>query len=860
MRGKSYGNNTNKHKQVFQGGETKVMKKSLLALLIFALVFTLAVPAFAADQRFEDVEGDALVNATERLKALGILDGYPDGTFRPNETINRAEFAKIAVALLGFGDIAEQTRGATAFSDVTADHWASGYINIATNQGLFTGYPDGTFKPNNPVTQAEVLAVLIRVLGYNDTVMGSWPTNYITKAHELGITKNVVIRHGNDASDRGTSALLADNALDIEKWGLVETNSRGEKVYGILDGKTIINDNLEVSVYPNTEVGEGSLITSTPSLFDHKDDDTVSAEVYTTDGVRTATFTLAKDYSLDSSYLGKFAKLYVKDNRLFYIQDVTDENDVVSGVVEDVDAGKGTITVDGTKYYFADINYLYYNNEFVGDATDSTEIDAGQDVVLTLDHRGDVVAAYVEDYNLAIATTVDTRNNRLFIAGDFTGLSSNIDMDDLEEVLIIKDGEDATFEDLEEDDIIQLYANEDGDRYKIVATNDYLTGEFEYSVPSRQSTDLSKVTITLDDVDYKVNPKLIDENGELIEDADALTPYTGGEVTLALDKDGKVAAIIEGVASTPANYAVVDYADNAHGRIRAAVNLFTADGDEMYEFANSVKVNGNTWDGRRSGDNFAGTLNFGDLVSYKLNGDDQITSIEVLAHEQADIEVTTKNRLLNLEDGSVTNALLTTSTVIIQSNGEPVSLSEFLASGFGDTDGERATVYVNDKNRVMLMYLSDTIGTTEDYAYVLRTFGSGGNDYVKLLEADGDVVNARGSEDIIADVYAGAVVYYELSGSDLDDIQVRNPDFGPEGSSVYVTGLNEDNELFSVYYILDGERVDVDATIIVSDDTIFYDESGDDVEVVDFDRLVNNNEVSVYVDENNVALVVVIHK
>jgi hypothetical protein len=200
----------------FRGGEISSMKKKLSSLLVFALVLTMLAPAFAFAATPADVKGTAYAGAVTELSALGVLGGYPDGTFKPDNTITRAEFAKVVAYAAGFASAAEFLGGqSTNFNDVKASHWASGYIAVATSKGFLKGYPDGTFKPENKVTYAEAVTVLLRVLGYNDSLTGTWPSDYIIQANTLGLISSEVAAEfkANDAAKRGGVAVLANNSL-----------------------------------------------------------------------------------------------------------------------------------------------------------------------------------------------------------------------------------------------------------------------------------------------------------------------------------------------------------------------------------------------------------------------------------------------------------------------------------------------------------------------------------------------------------------------------------------------------------------------------------------------------------------------
>ena len=102
--------------------------------------------------RYSDVAATSWYNtAVSTLSSMGIITGYPDGTFRPNAAITRAEFAAIAARFDNDGD-----KTAAKFSDI-ATHWAKDEISIAYNNGWITGYPDGTFGPQRDITRAETI-------------------------------------------------------------------------------------------------------------------------------------------------------------------------------------------------------------------------------------------------------------------------------------------------------------------------------------------------------------------------------------------------------------------------------------------------------------------------------------------------------------------------------------------------------------------------------------------------------------------------------------------------------------------------------------------------------------------------------
>lgn len=113
---------------------------------------------WATENRYSDVSaGQWYNNAVSTMTRAGIVNGYPDGTFRPNAPITRAEMAKI-IALF-----AKLDKSTDRFPDA-AGHWAEAYIRLAAGNGWIEGYPDGTFRPNQSITRAETVTMIDRVL------------------------------------------------------------------------------------------------------------------------------------------------------------------------------------------------------------------------------------------------------------------------------------------------------------------------------------------------------------------------------------------------------------------------------------------------------------------------------------------------------------------------------------------------------------------------------------------------------------------------------------------------------------------------------------------------------------------------
>ncbi|MBE6032904.1 MAG: hypothetical protein E7224_06900, partial [Clostridiales bacterium] len=129
---------------------------------------------------FSDVhKGQWYNTAISTMAAMGIVQGYPDGSFRPDEKITRAEFTAIVARFDSYGS----TEG-HLFSDVS-EHWAYSYINVAVNNGWILGYEDGTFRPNRNITRAEIMTLANRVLQRIPEATGDLLKGMITWADNM---------------------------------------------------------------------------------------------------------------------------------------------------------------------------------------------------------------------------------------------------------------------------------------------------------------------------------------------------------------------------------------------------------------------------------------------------------------------------------------------------------------------------------------------------------------------------------------------------------------------------------------------------------------------------------------------------
>ncbi len=194
------------------------MKKLFSYVLALTLLVSTMSVAFAAP---EDVKEKSEVQAVDVLMALGVVNGYEDGTYKPEKEVTRAEMAKLIVTALGFEDLA---KGSTNDFTDAKDHWAKGYIGVCVSLGIVEGRGEGKFAPDSTVKYSEAATMLVRALGWtNDAIGGVWPVNYVSKAMSLDMFKGV--QYVDDGATRGDIAELLFNTLELGI-GTIDQNGR----------------------------------------------------------------------------------------------------------------------------------------------------------------------------------------------------------------------------------------------------------------------------------------------------------------------------------------------------------------------------------------------------------------------------------------------------------------------------------------------------------------------------------------------------------------------------------------------------------------------------------------------------------
>jgi S-layer homology domain len=206
--------------------QKKVMYKFSSVIFVSTIsAFLFVPPTLAQFSNFGDVRGYWGEEYVTTLANLNVIGGFPDGSFKPNADITRAQFAAIAVKAFNL----PSSNNTRSFVDVRSNYWAASAISAVSNSGLVTGFPDGTFRPEDRITRAQALVILAKALGnratpnanqldrYTDRqAVPEWATESVSKAANARIIVNFPENNRiapNNLATRGEVAALMYQTL-----------------------------------------------------------------------------------------------------------------------------------------------------------------------------------------------------------------------------------------------------------------------------------------------------------------------------------------------------------------------------------------------------------------------------------------------------------------------------------------------------------------------------------------------------------------------------------------------------------------------------------------------------------------------
>ena len=521
----------------------KNLKKVLALVVVFTMV--LSTVAFAS---YPDVDATAdYAGAVELLSALSILKGDDTGNFNPDNNITRAEFAAVVCRALGLEGSANGAKGATDFTDVAADHWAAGYINLASQQKIINGMGDGTFAPESDVTYTQAVKMLVVALGYEPMAekKGGYPAGYLATANSIGLTDGVPSTASDVAALRSTVAMLTANAMELPV--MEQTEYGTESIYEVMDEtrwKTLLtNMNIYVAtgiVYDYEDATDKSsvIFTVTQKSDDNEFDNYEADDKYRTFVEYDELFLVNGSDIMD--FRSEKVKAYVeKKNSKYYVVAVVpaeegetleldiaqiEENgmDTTKGYIEYYEsntsskASKLYVSTDEEEDVTVEDLTIYVNGVKKDGETDNFKkyYDAYKDYDATLkfiengeDRYFDVVEFTV--YSYFVVSEVDADKERIVFTDGTANFAEVLD----DEAYSIKfkdaDGKDITIADFAENDVVAVVAKNPAKAYKPGDNNEtivyYNLGDSTV-VGTVTSYNPTEGYIVIDSTEYEVVP------------------------------------------------------------------------------------------------------------------------------------------------------------------------------------------------------------------------------------------------------------------------------------------------------------------------------------------------------------------
>ena len=344
------------------------LKKKILSLLLAAAVLLGSAPAALAASSASDSVIEEVIRAT------GIMVGDESGDMNLNNTVTRAEYAKMLVSASTYKDKVSGASNSSPFKDVPYTHWAAGYIKTAVEQGWLTGYLDGSYKPDNTVTLEEAATGVLKLLGYtSEDFSGSYPYGQLALYESLGLDVNITASQGTAMTRRNMMYLF---------YNLLNAETKDGQVYAQTLGYTL-NENDEIdylSMVSDTMEG--------PYVVEGSLSDIVSGEDKTV---------YRNGYASTADAIRKYDVVYYNDSTIWaYANAVTGTYQSASPSA----ASPTSVTVAGVSYEIETSDAALSLSTLGG-------LNIGDIVTLLLGRDGKVVAAMpADEYAVSVAGVV----------------------------------------------------------------------------------------------------------------------------------------------------------------------------------------------------------------------------------------------------------------------------------------------------------------------------------------------------------------------------------------------------------------------------------------------------------------------
>lgn len=504
------------------------MKKitAVILALLTALNITAAVSA-------SDITGHKNESAIELLSALDLMDGYPDGTYRPDASITRAEFAALALRLAGMGDAASGYKSSKkTFTDVTEDMWYCGYTYMANDFGYMTGFDDGRFGGEENVTNNQAIKTIVCVLGYEKTAeaMGGYPQGYISAADNIGMLDNVSV--GEVAATRGAVAQIIANAL-YSPAAEISYSSTGSTVW---EGDKLMLEKLGYEQYRGVLESANGI--------------TSGGTAYGDNGITISGIAYENKFGDVSKYFGLEIEFLVKKdtNEVYYVRARGNYNSLTVEA-EDINANTSLTEfcydVNGKekKQDLENITIIYNGKPLVSADVNADALKPGDGRVILIDSDGNdkYETALVWEYRNIMVNNVydDVVYGRYSESANLSAEKSS------KSVSLTYNSETVTVDEIKQGDILSVFESKDGSYIRAIISRDTYNGVIK--------TERKGKSVTLSDGKELKYSKTY--NDLISGTSPTLTPPSfGDQVTFYTDAYGKIAFYVRDAQSRERSY------------------------------------------------------------------------------------------------------------------------------------------------------------------------------------------------------------------------------------------------------------------------------------------------------------------
>lgn len=537
------------------------LKRTLAAMLIFLLLMpvgqTFAAATYAAELGMKDIGYEALV-----LNALDIvsLDDY-----NPEARITRGEFAEYIAKMMDMQDLLGKLSESSPFVDVPDDYTYKSAVMLAYTLGLMIGDENGSFSPNNNITYAQAVKILVSAVGYDIAALqkGGYPAGYLMVGASTGITRNTTPDYDSEI-DMAAATRLIYNAMRVD---IMSFSDYARSNYEVTLGSTLMNNKMQRNdiIMVRGIVTSNSITSFDDSAAFRKDEISIDGERYNNGG---------KNYD---ALLGYAVEAYIISDgsgpetvkSAFKLPNHNSELRIDSESIIDFRVGELAFDAEGykarnTAEIASDAVYIY-NGRLLSPVTDTDLFPISGFVTLisnNSDEEYDVVI--IEDSRSLVVGSVSVTNGIIHFK-EFAGqaitfkgkpaIHLNIDDDDYTTSITDISGNIVSLNDIFENDVVKITESKDGKLIRILVTRNSVTGVLQ---------EISDDIIVVDETEYTLNKS---------NDYMPLTDVNAGDNALFyLDAYGKV-IMSERLGNEGLTYAYVVDAKPDNNKLNQTVQL-----------------------------------------------------------------------------------------------------------------------------------------------------------------------------------------------------------------------------------------------------------------------------------------------